>query len=93
MDWLVTNAWQRGIYTILDFHGIPGCQSTSQDTGQINQNTYWTSTANQTQTSLIWSNVAAHFKGNPAVAGYDLLNEPYGAPTRSSLWVAYNSLY
>jgi len=24
MDWLVTNAWQRGIYTLIDFHGVPG---------------------------------------------------------------------
>jgi hypothetical protein len=24
LDWLVSNAWARGIYTILDFHGMPG---------------------------------------------------------------------
>ncbi len=93
MDWLVTNAWQRGIYTVIDFHGVPGGQSPSDSTAQANQNQYWTSAAFQTQTSLIWSNVATHFKGNPAVAGYDLINEPFGAPTQAALWSAYTNLY
>ncbi len=93
MDWVVSNAWQRGIYTIIDFHGVPGGQSTSQDTGQQNQNSYWTNTADQAQTALIWSNVAAHFVGNPAVAGYDLMNEPSGAPTQAAIWTMYNSLF
>jgi endoglucanase len=93
MDWLVTNAWQRGIYTLIDFHGVPGGQSSSQSTATINQNQYWTNVAYQNQTSLIWSNVAAHFNGNPAVLGYDLINEPFGAPSQPALWTAYNSLY
>jgi aryl-phospho-beta-D-glucosidase BglC (GH1 family) len=93
MDWVVSNAWQRGIYTIIDFHGIPGGQSTSQDTGQQNQNAYWGSSSDQAQTAVIWSNVAAHFVGNPAVAGYDLANEPSGAPTQLALWYLYTNLY
>jgi len=93
MDWLVTNAWQRGIYTVIDFHGVPGGQSSSQSTAQANQNQYWTNAAFQNQTVLIWSNVAAHFSGNPAVAGYDLINEPYGAPGQTNIWNAYNSIY
>jgi aryl-phospho-beta-D-glucosidase BglC (GH1 family) len=93
MDWLVTNAWQRGIYTVVDFHGVPGGQSTSDSTGQANLNQYWSSAADQNQTMLIWSNVAAHFSGNPAVAGYDLINEPYGAPGQTNIWYAYDSLY
>ena len=93
MDWVVSNAWQRGIYTILDFHGVPGGQSTSQSTGQQNQNQYWASSADQNQTTLIWSNVAAHFNGNPAVAGYDLMNEPFGAPSQAAIWAMYSNLY
>ena len=26
---------------------------------------------------MLWEKIAAHFRGNPAVAGYDLLNEPF----------------
>jgi aryl-phospho-beta-D-glucosidase BglC (GH1 family) len=93
LDWVVSNAWQRGIYTIIDFHGVPGGQSTAQDTGQENQNAYWTNAADQAQTALIWSNVAAHYVGNPAVAAYDLMNEPYGAPTQLAIWYMYTNLY
>ncbi|MGO9527920.1 MAG: cellulase family glycosylhydrolase [Verrucomicrobiia bacterium] len=93
MDWVVSNAWQRGLYTILDLHGAPGGQNSSESTGQQNQNQYWTSSSDQNQTAIIWSNVAAHFAGNPAVAGYDLINEPSGAPTQTAIWSAYNSLY
>lgn len=93
MDWLVTNAWQRGIYTIIDFHGLPGGQSSSDSTGRANQNLYWTTPADQQQATMIWSNVAAHFNGNPAVAGYDLINEPFGAPSQTNIWNAYNRLY
>jgi aryl-phospho-beta-D-glucosidase BglC (GH1 family) len=93
MDWLVTNAWQRGIYTVIDFHGVPGGQSTSDSTAQANQNQFWNNAALQNQTLLIWSNVAAHFNGNPAVAGYDLINEPFGAPSQAALWNVYSNLY
>jgi aryl-phospho-beta-D-glucosidase BglC (GH1 family) len=93
MDWVVSNAWQRGIYTLIDFHGVPGGQSTSQSTGQQNQNQYWTNSGDQNQTALIWSNVAAHFKGNAAVAGYDLMNEPIGSPSQAAIWAMYSNLY
>ncbi len=96
MDWLVAQAWQRGLYTILDFHGLPGGQSNSESTGQANRNLYWTSTDYQGQTVLLWQQVAAHYKGNPAVAGYDLINEPDDAPSANNylaVLTAYNSLY
>lgn len=93
VDWLVTNAWQRGLYTIIDFHGLPGGQSASDSTAQAGLNAYWTNATYKYETSLIWSNVAAHFQGNPAVAAYDLINEPFGAPNQAALWTAYNNLY
>ena len=92
LDWVVSNAWQRGIYTILDLHGAPGGVAPTQSAG-TSSNAYWTSTAYKNQTAMIWSNIATHYVGNPAVAGYDLLNEPYGAPSRQAIWDAYNSLY
>lgn len=93
LDWLVNAAAQRGIYVIIDMHGVVGSQSTSQDTGQQKSNKYWTSTADQTNTAYMWQQIAAHYNGNATVAGYDLINEPTGAPNTSSVWTAYNSLY
>jgi aryl-phospho-beta-D-glucosidase BglC (GH1 family) len=93
VDWLVTNAWQRGIYTIIDLHGVPGGQSVSPDTGQQNLNQYWSNTNDQAQTALIWQNIVTHYNGNPAIAGYDLINEPIGTPNSAAVWSAYNTLY
>ncbi|HTI72272.1 MAG TPA: cellulase family glycosylhydrolase [Candidatus Limnocylindria bacterium] len=93
LDWAVTNAWQRGIYTLIDLHGVPGGQSTSDSTGQGGLNQFWASAAHRDHTAAIWTAIASHYVGNPAVAGYDLINEPSGAPSTSAVWSAYNSLY
>ncbi len=93
LDTIISAAAARGIYTIIDMHGVFGGQSTSNDTGQQNKNLYWTNTTDQNNTALMWSAIAAHYKGNAAVAGYDLINEPSGAPNTTAVWVAFNNLY
>lgn len=93
MDWLVNQAWQRGIYTILDFHGVVGGQSGDQSSGQSGQNQYWSNALDQSATATIWERIAAHYKGNPGVAGYDLINEPTGAPSTQAVWNVYRNLY
>ena len=35
---------------------------------------------NQGNTAYLWWQIASHYSGNPTVAGYDLINEPTGAP-------------
>lgn len=93
LDWVVTNCAARGIYIIIDMHGVVGGQSTSDDTGQQNQNAYWNSSTDQSETAYTWAQIAAHYNGNGTVAGYDLINEPIGAPGTNALWSIYNSLY
>ena len=93
LDWLVGAASARGIYTIIDLHGVFGGQSTSDDTGHANQNQYWTNATDQTLTAQMWSLIAAHYNGNPGIAGYDLINEPSNAPSTQAVWTAYDSLY
>jgi len=93
LDWLVTNAGSRGIYVIIDMHGVVGSQSTSGDTGQQNRNEYWSNGNDQGNTAYIWWQIANHYKGNATVAGYDLINEPIGAPNSNAVWTAYNNLY
>ena len=93
LDWVVSNAAQRGIYTIIDMHGVVGGQSKSDDTGRAGQNQYWTNSNDQGNTAWMWWQIASHYNGNPNVAGYDLLNEPVGAPNTSAVWTAYNNLY
>jgi aryl-phospho-beta-D-glucosidase BglC (GH1 family) len=96
IDWLVHEAWKRGIYTILDFHAWlpPGAHQDGSGKG------YWSSEAEKTETVSIWTKLAAHFKGNPAVAMYDLLNEPTNSvpqgkqgPTPGAVCDLYDRLY
>jgi endoglucanase len=41
----------------------------------------------------MWWQIANHFKGNTAVAGYDLMNEPMGTPSTQAVWDAYVRIY
>lgn len=93
LDALVQAASARGIYTVIDMHGVFGGQSTSDDTGQQNQNLYWNNPTDQAATTQMWSAIAAHFKGNAGVAAYDLLNEPSGVSSTSTVWPVLNTLY
>jgi endoglucanase len=93
LDWLVTNCAARGIYVVIDMHGVVGGQGTSDDTGWQNQNQYWTNVVDQSETTYMWTQIATHYKGNPAVAGYDLINEPDGTTSTGDVWPAYASLY
>ena len=93
LDTLVSNAASRGLYVIIDMHGVVGGQSTSDDTGQQNQNQYWTNSNDQGNTAYMWWQIANHYKGNATVAGYDLINEPIGAPNSNAVWTVYNNLY
>jgi len=72
VDWLVTNAWQRGIYTILDYHAFlpPAANQDGSARG------YWNNSAQKGETVQVWKRIAEHYRGNPAIAMYDLLNEP-----------------
>ena len=76
LDWIVAQAWARGIYCILDFHNAQGGQDGSG---------FWSNTLYQDRAVQIWQKVATRYVGNPAVAGYDLLNEPMGA-SGSTQW-------
>jgi aryl-phospho-beta-D-glucosidase BglC (GH1 family) len=93
LDWLVSSCAARNIYVIIDMHGVIGGQSLSDDVGWQNQNQYWTNLTFQSQTAYMWSQLATHFNGNSTVAGYDLMNEPIGAPGTAAVWAAYTNLY
>ncbi len=72
--WLDENvAWARrhGVYLIWNFHVPPGgYQSLGKGTA------LWDDPGAQTRFIGLWRAIAAHYRGEPVVAGYDLLNEP-----------------
>ncbi len=97
IDRIVNFCADRGIYVMLDLHGAPGGQSPEAHTGQENLNKLFEdSPEGQTyrdRTVEIWETIATHYQDNAAVCGYDLLNEPTGAPTNQDLWDLYGRLY
>jgi len=93
LDRAVSWAGARGIYVILDLHGAPGGQSDQAHTGQSDVNRFFKDPENIKKTVDIWSRLAKHFRGNSAVAGYDLINEPTGGPNSDTLYVVEDRLY
>jgi endoglucanase len=94
LDWVVSEAWKRGIYSIIDFHGVPGGQSRGDSTGRKREKAeFWYNGAHLQRTVAIWRKVAERYKGNPAVAAYDLINEPADAPSLGALWATYDVIY
>jgi endoglucanase len=94
LDWVVTEAGRRGLYVILDLHGVPGGQNKADNSGRVREHpTFWTDADAQRRAADIWHRVAEHFKGNATVAAYDLLNEPIASPSRDALWAVDDQLY
>jgi endoglucanase len=93
LDWLVSNCSSRGLYVLIDLHGTFGGQNTFDNCGEVNSDPQlWKNNQYQDRTVALWEGIAAHFKGNPAVAGYDLLNEP-NVVSANQLNTYYNRLY
>jgi aryl-phospho-beta-D-glucosidase BglC (GH1 family) len=101
LDWFVENCSKRGMYVILDLHGAYGSQNGLDHSGQQNNEggQLFNNQENRAKTVRLWEEIARHFKGNPAVAAYDLLNEPIGAGsteearTEKLQWDFFDELY
>lgn len=80
LEWVVKECGKRRIYVILDLHGAPGFQNIAEHCGKANDCRLFDDTDEgerfRVQTEQLWKAIAKKFKGNPAVAMYDLLNEP-----------------
>ncbi len=100
IDWVVNEAAARGIYVLIDLHTVPGGGCPWGSCGRIgpNPNGFWGSATYQNWVEDIWKKIATRYNGNPAVAGYDLINEPLIDYNEDSDDVAqksdyYNRLY
>ena len=80
LDWIVGECSERGIYVVLDMHGAVGYQSDAPHSGKTKSVGLYDKTEQGEQyrryTNELWTAIATRFRGNPAVAMYDLLNEP-----------------
>lgn len=76
LDWVVKEAARRGIYVILDLHIWPGER---ESYSLISRHVDGSNEA-RARSAAIWREVARHFRGVGAIAGFDLINEPEGSP-------------
>ncbi|MBO5936690.1 MAG: cellulase family glycosylhydrolase, partial [Clostridia bacterium] len=81
LDWVVEECAERGLYVILDMHGAVGSQSDAPHSGRAFGGAQLMEDSEQGEeyrrlTDELWTAIASRFNGNPAVAMYDLLNEP-----------------
>ena len=104
LDWIIEQAGSRGMYVILDLHGAQGGQSMNHSTGTVGRNDLYTSDECRAAMKKLWVAIAERYKNNPAVAAYDIMNEPqnndgfedkehYISPWDSAAWEQTNDVY
>src|ERR1700735_2760164 len=76
LDRLVGWCREAGLRVILDLHAAPGGQTgVNHDDGVGFPLTFYVPRY-RAQTVALWKAIAAHYRDEPTVLGYDLLNEP-----------------
>jgi endoglucanase len=68
---------EHNLYAILDLHAVQGGQNTDWHSDTSNrQSNFWQHPHFQDRYIAIWEEFARRYKGNPVVAGYNVMNEP-----------------
>lgn len=112
LDWFLEMAEKYGMYVILDMHGLPGSQNGSDHSGvdglsrkKEASEFFFGKNAEKNQEIFysLWKKIAVRYRGNPVVAGYDLMNEPFCTyrynsgltdnELHSLLWKIYDRTY
>ena len=99
LDWIIEQCSEQGIYTILDLHGAFGSQNGQDHSGEVIDKvedvTFYKEPNLKYLTLELWKEVAIRYRKNPAVAGYDILNEPgeKAGTTKEYHWDYYNQIY
>ena len=88
-DSLVSWCKENNMYVLLDLHAAPGGQGYESGISDYDPTkpSLWESKANRDKTVALWKRIADHYKDEPAIMGYDLINETNwnmnnGAPLR-----------
>jgi len=67
---------QEGLYAVIDLHAAPGGQTGANIDDSDGWPWLYTDASAQQQTIELWKSIAQRYANDPAVLGYDLLNEP-----------------
>lgn len=64
------------LYVVLDLHCAPGGQTGANIDDSWGYPWLYESETSQAMTVAFWKKIAEHYRDNPTILGYDLLNEP-----------------
>ncbi len=76
LDHVVQWAHREGLYLILDLHAAPGGQTGKNIDDSDGYPWLFSDASAQQHTIAVWQRLARHYRNDPTVMGYDLLNEP-----------------
>lgn len=81
LDNTIMRIAKQGLYVILDLHAAgQNSLNHNQEYGHI----LWNQIELQDRVVALWGLISKRYQNNPAIAGYDLINEPM-APTKQAL--------
>ncbi len=68
---------RHGVYVILDLHAVQGWQNTDWHSDNSSRHAFfWQHKQFQDRFIALWEEFARRYKGNPTIAGYNVMNEP-----------------
>lgn len=76
LDRVIRWCAEEGLWVVLDMHCAPGGQTGDNIDDSWGYPFLFDSPAEQERTARIWGGIARRYRDEPAVIGYDLLNEP-----------------
>jgi len=77
LDRVIKLCAEQHIYTIIDLHAAPGYQNQHWHSDNPTHLAFlWKHKDFQDRTVVLWEAIAEHYRDQPWVAGYDLINEP-----------------
>ncbi|HEX8630660.1 MAG TPA: cellulase family glycosylhydrolase, partial [Catenuloplanes sp.] len=92
LDRVVRLCAERGIYTVLDLHALPGAQNQHWHCDNpTHVASFWQHRHFQDRVVHLWETLAGHYRAEPYVAGYNLINEP-ADPTGTVIGPFYDRL-
>jgi endoglucanase len=97
LDRVIQWSREEGLYVIIDMHAAPGGQTGANIDDSYGYPWIYDSPSEQAHLIAIWRRLAKHYKDDPTVLGYDLLNEPIPnypglAPLNTKLEPLYKKL-
>jgi endoglucanase len=77
LDRAIEHCQRHGLYAILDLHALPGSQNQHWHSDNATHVAgFWIHRHFQDRAVHLWEAIADRYRGNPTVAGYNIMNEP-----------------